>query len=339
MEITAQKYNNENIVNYLQHFYNNKESWAKAFVLKLFTAGILSTSQVESYNSKIKKLIFNSNTTILELVDKLTAYILEEDKKTEYTLFRASVPKTALVATADTILPNICKILRKYLTVEILKIQEDQIKQLLQYHAIIVTQSELQRYRAVNFNDPTIFENKSYTDIIAKAILNLVNKNNIVEINDSNHKPFLIAQKFETEQSVTISCDNLVSYLNALVQDTTGMGKARVALIVAVQRHNYNFITILDKYLNNCQEETSSNSESEIDSNNEVESDSTIKKGMLDPKELVNPCKRKRKGQPKGTDRMRHSGEPPKRAKRKLHCKVCGGIGHNRATCSQRQKS
>ncbi|CAG8765599.1 9058_t:CDS:1, partial [Racocetra fulgida] len=47
--------------------------------------------------------------------------------------------------------------------------------------------------------------------------------------------------------------------------------------------------------------------ESEIDSNNEVESDSTTKKGMLDPKELVNPCKRKRKGWPKGTDRMRRA--------------------------------
>ncbi|CAG8693882.1 15_t:CDS:2, partial [Racocetra fulgida] len=238
-----EKYNNENVVNYLRRLYNNKESWAKAFVLKLFTAGMSSTSRVESYNSKIKRLIFNSNTTILELVDKLTACILEEDKKTEYALFRASVPKTALVATADTILPNVCKILRKYLTAEILKIQEDQIKQSLQYHAVIVTQSELQRYHA-------------------------------------------------TEQSVTISCDNSVPYLNALVQDTTcevqdrnrkiiderklygeAWGKARAALMVAVRRRDYNFITILDKYLDNCQEEISSNSESEIDSNNEVESD------------------------------------------------------------------
>ncbi|CAG8824579.1 583_t:CDS:2, partial [Cetraspora pellucida] len=138
--------------------YNNKESWAKAFVLKLFTAGMLSTSQVESYNSKIKRLIFNSNTTILELVDKLTACILEEDKKTDYALFCASIPKAALVATTSTILPNI---------------QEDQIKQSLQYHAVIVTQSELQRYHAINFNDPAIFENQNYTDIIAKAMLNL----------------------------------------------------------------------------------------------------------------------------------------------------------------------
>ncbi|CAG8678950.1 7503_t:CDS:1 [Gigaspora margarita] len=67
-----------------------------------------STSRIESYNSKVKKLIFNSNMTILELAEKLTACILEEDKKTEYSLFHTSAPKAALVATADTILPNIC---------------------------------------------------------------------------------------------------------------------------------------------------------------------------------------------------------------------------------------
>ena len=138
------------MINYLQWLYVNKESWAKSFVLKLFTAGMSSTSRVESYNSKIKRLIFNSNTTILELAEKLTAYVLEEDKKTEYSLFRASAPKVALVATVNTILPNVCNMLCKYLTVEVLRIQEDQIKQSLQYHAMIITQDELQRYLTVS---------------------------------------------------------------------------------------------------------------------------------------------------------------------------------------------
>ncbi|CAG8676539.1 42398_t:CDS:2 [Gigaspora margarita] len=60
-----------------------------------------STSWVKSYNAKLKRLIFNSNMTILELAKKLTACVLEEDKKTEYTLFCASVPKATLVAMAD----------------------------------------------------------------------------------------------------------------------------------------------------------------------------------------------------------------------------------------------
>ncbi|CAG8774295.1 9681_t:CDS:2 [Gigaspora margarita] len=94
----------------------------QAFVLKLFTMGMSSTFQIESYNLKIKRLIFNSNTILLELADKLSLCILEEDKKTEYTLFRALIPKAVLVATANTILPNVCDMLHKYLIVEMLKI-------------------------------------------------------------------------------------------------------------------------------------------------------------------------------------------------------------------------
>ncbi|CAG8824656.1 17432_t:CDS:2, partial [Gigaspora margarita] len=99
------------------------------------------TSWVESYNSKIKRLIFNSNMTILELAEKLTACVLEEDKK--------QTPKAALVVMADTILPNVCNMLHKYLTVKVLRIQEDQVKQSLQYHAMIITQDELQRYLTI----------------------------------------------------------------------------------------------------------------------------------------------------------------------------------------------
>ncbi|CAG8720578.1 2240_t:CDS:2 [Gigaspora margarita] len=103
-----EKYNNENVISYLQRvLYTNKESWAKAFVLKLFIAGMFSTSRVESYNAKIKRLIFNSNTTLLELAEKLLVCILKKNKKTEYALFHASIPKTALTTTAEMILPNV----------------------------------------------------------------------------------------------------------------------------------------------------------------------------------------------------------------------------------------
>ncbi|CAG8841003.1 29423_t:CDS:2, partial [Gigaspora margarita] len=54
---------------------------AKAFVLKLFMIGMSSTSRVESYNAKLKRLIFNFNMIILELAKKLIACVLEEDKK------------------------------------------------------------------------------------------------------------------------------------------------------------------------------------------------------------------------------------------------------------------
>ncbi|RIB29073.1 hypothetical protein C2G38_2028002 [Gigaspora rosea] len=101
--------------------------------------------------------------------------------------------------------------------------------------------------------------------------------------------------------------------------------------MVAVRRNDYNFITILDKYLNNCQSDSNETSDSEIES----KSDS---KTILDPSELMNPNKRKKKGHLKGTDRIRRADELSKKAKRQLHCKICGDFGHNRVTCSQRQK-
>ncbi|CAG8567377.1 1112_t:CDS:2 [Gigaspora rosea] len=323
-----EKYNNKHVVNYLQRLYANKDSWAKAFVLKLFTAGMSSTS-----------LIFNSNTTLLELAEKLTTCILEEDKKTEYTLFHASVPKAALVATADTILPNVCRMLCEYLTIEMLKIQEDQIEQSLQYHAAIVVLDELQRYLSINLDNLALFgENQNLTDIIAKSMLDLIDTNKIIE---------MWGFDFEMEESMMMGWNGSVPYLNVLNQGAIfeaqdinhktidehklygeAWSKARAALMVAVRRHDYNFIAILDKYLNDCQEQLSSDSDSEVTSNGT--SDSEIE-GNLNPEELMNPHKCKSKGQPKGTNRIQRADEPPKKAKHKLHCKICGLSGHNRA--------
>ncbi|CAG8569833.1 9946_t:CDS:2, partial [Gigaspora rosea] len=174
----------------------------------------------------------------IKLAEKLTACILEEDKKTEYALFRASVPKAVLVATANTIFPNVCKIIHKYLTVEILKIQEDQIKQSLQYHTIIVAQSELQRYLTINLDDHILYSKNQDFDIIAKSMLNLVDTSKIVE------------------QLETMDWNSSVPHLNTLIEGSVyemqdvnrktidkcklygeAWGKARVALMVAVRRH------------------------------------------------------------------------------------------------------
>ncbi|CAG8833232.1 37377_t:CDS:2, partial [Gigaspora margarita] len=133
-----EKYNNENVVNYLQWLYANKESWAKAFVLNYLQQGYQLLPGLKVIIQRLK-----------ELAEKLTACILEKDKKTKNALFHASVPKAVLVAIADTILPNVCKMIHKYLTMEILKIQKNQIKQLLQYHAIMVAQNELQKYLTI----------------------------------------------------------------------------------------------------------------------------------------------------------------------------------------------
>ncbi|CAG8737998.1 13290_t:CDS:2, partial [Cetraspora pellucida] len=270
------KYNNKGLVNYLQWLYANKESWAKAFVLKLFMAGMSSTLQVKSYNTKIKRLIFNSNTTILELAEKLMICVFKEDKKTEYALLHVSVPKAALVVTADSILPNVCKMLCKYLTTEMLKIQEDQIKQSLQYHAMIVVQEKLQKFLIVNLDNFALF-GKNFTDIdiIAKSMLDLIDTNKVML--------YIQAATFH------------IQLIRSRWYNETSSDPAQESFLVAQKfglEHN-----------SNVDSNSASNSESEDDTD----------KIELDPKELMNPHKRKDKGQLKRTNRIRYANEPPKK--------------------------
>ncbi|CAG8747653.1 3040_t:CDS:2, partial [Racocetra fulgida] len=57
--------------------------------------------------------------------------------------------------------------------------------------------------------------------------------------------------------------------------------KAKAALMMVVRKRDYNFIAILDKYMEDYQKDLSSNSDSDMN---------------LNPKELMNPHKRKAKG-------------------------------------------
>ncbi|CAG8674806.1 20387_t:CDS:2 [Gigaspora rosea] len=126
---------------------------------------------------------------------------------------------------------------------------------------------------------------------------------------------FLVVQKFEMEQSMTMGWNGSVLYLNALIQGSIykmqdinyktinerklygeAWGKARTALAVTVRRRNYNFIAILDKYLDDCQEVLSSNSDSDASSDNEFEADNNISNKKLNPKELTNSYKHKARG-------------------------------------------
>ncbi|RIB13469.1 hypothetical protein C2G38_2040938 [Gigaspora rosea] len=170
---------------------------------------------------------------------------------------------------------------------------------------------------------------------------------------NSAQESFLVAQKFEMEELVTMSWSSSVPYLNTLVQSQDvhyinyrmlderklygqAWDKARAALTLAVRRHDYNFIAILDKYIEDCQGPLSS--DSNVTSESEDETDNETKKGKLDSRELMNPQKRKARGRPKETDRMQRANEPSKKAKRQLRCKICGDAGHNRVTCSQRKE-
>ncbi|CAG8662533.1 607_t:CDS:2, partial [Scutellospora calospora] len=66
--------------------------------------------------------------------------------------------------------------------------------------------------------DPDLFsENPNFTNIMTKLILNLIDKDKIVEYRDNSMEPFLVTQKFEVEEPIMIGWSNLIPYLNAFV--------------------------------------------------------------------------------------------------------------------------
>ncbi|CAG8582436.1 5895_t:CDS:2, partial [Racocetra fulgida] len=268
-------------------------------------------------------------------------------RRKEYTLFHASVPKIGLYSTADTILPNVCKLLKSYLTEETRKIQEDQIVQTLHYHANHVTENEMQIFNLINLNNSNLLSG-NYITITAKTLLDLINSNNVLEMwtiqhvteKDTRHFVILLQNvvlKFEKDLSATISINqasintNSLNALSHVHSDVTQdikqkiikehrlygeiWGKARAATLLAVRNHDRNFIEILNKYLKghqtdqpNEQPDKQPNGQPDVE-----ESCSESDKENIDPKDLVNPRKRKAKGRPKGTDRRRRADEPPKK--------------------------
>ncbi|CAG8489632.1 17060_t:CDS:1 [Gigaspora rosea] len=119
----------DHVKNYLQNtLYSSKTSWAKAYTNKVFTAGIQSTSRVESYNSAIKRSIFNSNTNLLELAEVLETQIRKEDENTQYLYWKTNIPNTFAIKVSQELFPDIDELLICFLSPTVLKIQRDEIK-------------------------------------------------------------------------------------------------------------------------------------------------------------------------------------------------------------------
>ncbi|CAG8779741.1 14324_t:CDS:2, partial [Racocetra fulgida] len=123
------KYNEPRVVKYLKTLYSSKKAWVRAYITKIFTAGIQSTSRVESYNAQVKRLVLNSNISLLELAEALEASIEEEIKKAKYAYWKIQILLTSSAATLpQTLFPELDKALSRFITPEIQKIQRAEIK-------------------------------------------------------------------------------------------------------------------------------------------------------------------------------------------------------------------
>src|SRR5947208_15992523 len=61
--------------------YPSKTSWARAFSVDIFTADIQTISRCESVNSTFKRLLFNSNSTLMDIFLAIEERLEEQDNE------------------------------------------------------------------------------------------------------------------------------------------------------------------------------------------------------------------------------------------------------------------
>src|SRR6185436_12007449 len=145
-----EKYNQSEVVRYLQRtLYSSKRAWARAYTATVFTAGIQTTSRIESYNAQIKRFILNSNVSLLELAEALERSMNEESKRAKYKYWKTLFPSTSSATLSQTLFPKLDETLCHFLTPTMLKVQCAEIKNCLNYQASAITQEDIIEYQEV----------------------------------------------------------------------------------------------------------------------------------------------------------------------------------------------
>jgi len=122
-----------NVKNYLMRaLYPSRQAWARAFTSKIFTAGIQTTSRVESLNSVIKREL-SANGTLCNLADALDARFEREIQWNRFFEYRTLSTCMGITPISQDLFPEIDKIMSKYLTPQILSAERTEMAQCLYF--------------------------------------------------------------------------------------------------------------------------------------------------------------------------------------------------------------
>jgi hypothetical protein len=123
---------------YLEKLYQNRESWARCFIGKVFTAGVESTQRVESMNGVLKKHL-DRGTLLKELVKEIEKELDKESYYSRLNDYYGSNPTIGLPSIYNTLFKDIDSILKEYLAPIPLSLQRAQMKQALLYQGSLIT--------------------------------------------------------------------------------------------------------------------------------------------------------------------------------------------------------
>ncbi|RHZ72158.1 hypothetical protein Glove_245g27 [Diversispora epigaea] len=161
------------------------KSWARAYLYKIFTAGIESTSRVEGYNWIIKQQL-KANSTLCELVDRLDLRLKEEERWNQFYEYKQATTSNTIFTVGQDLFPTITKVLNKYLTEPINNMIRAEISQCLFVNANMIEPSdeELNREQE-NFqrmSDGFIEDQYDARFITLQAMIAEVGRDEVLEI-------------------------------------------------------------------------------------------------------------------------------------------------------------
>ncbi|CAB5191174.1 unnamed protein product [Rhizophagus irregularis] len=131
-----------NTASYLERsLYPSKKSWACAFNNNIFTIDIQTTSRCESVNATFKRLLFNSNSTLIDIFHAVQERLEEEEDNNDYINWKSSLPCNQSSTIASNAFTNIIDELKLFVTPQIQKVHYSEMEMAFNYDARVLDQS------------------------------------------------------------------------------------------------------------------------------------------------------------------------------------------------------
>src|SRR5437764_15495418 len=104
---------------------------------------MIALSRVESVNACVKRMLFNSDVFLCELMYEINRLLDEQDKKNQYQYWKLTIPSVKNLKNSNFLFTRMDKCCQNFLTPAILKMQHDEINQSLYYVANLVNQRDI----------------------------------------------------------------------------------------------------------------------------------------------------------------------------------------------------
>ncbi|CAB5391400.1 unnamed protein product [Rhizophagus irregularis] len=138
---------------YLEGLYTSKEYWTHSYTSFRFTGGMIATSRVESVNACIKRMLFNSDVSLCELMSEIHKLLDEQDKKNIYQYWKLTIPSVKNQEHANFLFTEVDKYCQRFLTPAILKLQRNEINQSFYYAANPINEQDIVVINEVSYDD------------------------------------------------------------------------------------------------------------------------------------------------------------------------------------------